>query len=116
MPRQKSTQTGQYHRSPGGGWWPTVVALLVVTAVVPGVAAAAPAHYGDSVGAVSSEWEPGPERYGVEIEDDIPVEMSDGATLRVAIVYPIDLSCARGDRVPSTWPCGTANGIVHRRE
>jgi predicted acyl esterase/acetyl esterase/lipase len=50
----------------------------------------------------SGPWEPGPERYGIEIERDVPVKMSDGIVLRADVVYPTDLS--DGKRARGTFP------------
>lgn len=49
-----------------------------------------------------SGWEPGPERYGVEVEHDVPVRMSDGVTLTATVLRPTDLQT--GQRAEESFP------------
>lgn len=40
-------------------------------------------------------WEPGPSRFGVEVERGVPVRMSDGVTLSTDVAYPTDPETGR---------------------
>jgi predicted acyl esterase len=47
-------------------------------------------------------WEPGPARYGAQVEDEVAVTMDDGVVLRASIAYPTDL--ASGRRAAGNFP------------
>ena len=74
-----------------------VAALLVPTVVR---AAAPEADLPLSWSAAASK--AGPETFGVEIESDVPFQVSDGVVLRASIVHPVDL--ASGKRAKGSFP------------
>lgn len=47
-------------------------------------------------------WEPGPPRFGVEVERDLRVTMDDGVELEASIAWPTDP--ATGERAPGPFP------------
>lgn len=74
----------------------TATALTCATCLSTAVLAQEPTAYPGGI------WEPGPAEYGVELVENVPVTMDDGAVLNASIAYPTDLET--GERAEGPFP------------
>src|ERR1039458_508720 len=77
-------------------------ALVIAVALISAPLLAQSAPPGLPPAWLEGSWTAGPERYGVGVEFDVPVRMSDGVVLKASIVYPTDP--ATGKRASGAFP------------
>ncbi|MGH6986748.1 MAG: CocE/NonD family hydrolase, partial [Caulobacteraceae bacterium] len=62
---------------------------------------------------VKGDWSPGPEKYGLEVDLDVPIEMSDGVVIRALVGYPTEPTS--GERASGLFPVLLEQSPYHHR-